>query len=136
MAKRLVLNARSPQLAANNAAALRNSDERRLKDTKLQVTGALPSELLYKRWGVIENPFGVTPDARYLYESRTHAEAISSLIIGIECGVGFQVLIAPPGMGKTTILFSILERFDKVARTALLFQIHGDSRHFLRYLIS
>src|SRR5207248_9045114 len=67
---------------------------------------------------------------------RTHAEAISSLIIGIECGVGFQVLIAPPGMGKTTILFSILERFDKVARTALLFQIHGDSRHFLRYLIS
>ena len=78
----------------------------------------------------------MTPNPRYLYQSKTHAEARSSLIIGIECGVGFQALIAPPGMGKTTILFHVLERFKNVARTALLFQIHGDSRDFLRYLLS
>jgi hypothetical protein len=73
--------------------------------------------------------FGVTPNTRYLYESRTHAEARSSHIAGIECGVGFQALIAPPGMGKTTILLSVLELKD-VARTAFLFQIHGESRDF------
>jgi type II secretory pathway predicted ATPase ExeA len=71
-----------------------------------------------------------------LYQSKTHAEARSSLITGIECGVGFQALIAPPGMGKTTILFEVLERFNKVARTTFLFQIQGDSGDFLRYLIS
>jgi general secretion pathway protein A len=91
--------------------------------------------LLYGRHGIRENPFGVTPNPRYLYESRTHAEARSSLIVGIECGAGFQALIAPPGMGKTTILLSVLELFKDVARTAFLFQIQGDSRDFLRYLL-
>jgi TonB family protein len=39
-------------------------------------------------------------------------------------------------MGKTTVLFNILEQFNDLARTAFLFQTHGDSRDFLRYLIS
>jgi TonB family protein len=83
---------------------------------------------------MLENPFGVTPNPHYFYQSRTHAEARSSLIIGIQYRVGFQTLIAPPGMGKTTILFSLLEQFSNV-RTACLFQFQGDSRDFLRYLI-
>ena len=93
-------------------------------------------KLLYERYGLSENPFGVTPDPRYLYENQARAEARSSLIVGIECGVGFQALIAPPGMGKTTLLSNILERFDKVARTAFLCQTQGDCRDFLRYLIT
>jgi general secretion pathway protein A len=99
------------------------------------IHGLLP-KLLYKQFGILENPFGATPNPRYLYQSRTHTEAKSSLIVGLECGLGFQALIAPPGMGKTTILFDVVERFNKIARTAFLFQIHGDSCDFLRYLIS
>jgi len=91
---------------------------------------------LFARFGLNENPFGVTPNAKYLYESHTHREAKSSLIIGLECGVGFQALIASPGMGKTTILSHILQRFQRNALTALLFQIQGNSIDFLRYLLS
>jgi general secretion pathway protein A len=83
-----------------------------------------------------ENPFAGTPDPKYFYESPTHAEAKSSLIVGLECGVGFQALIAPPGMGKTTILFDVMQQFEPVARTALLFQPRGDYRDVLRYLLS
>jgi hypothetical protein len=39
-------------------------------------------------------------------------------------------------MGKTTILFQLLERFQELARTAFVFQIQGDSRDFLSYLLS
>jgi general secretion pathway protein A len=85
---------------------------------------------------MVENPFGVTPNPHCLYQSRTHAEARASLIVGLKCGLGFQALIAPPGMGKTTILFDLLERFNQMAHTAYLFQLQGDSRDFLRYLIS
>jgi TonB family protein len=113
----------------------RRGDECNPQNTKRQLIGRLRPELLYGRYGLRENPFGVTPNPRYLYESRTHAEARSSLIAGIECGTGFQALIAPPGMGKTTILLSVLELFKDVARTAFLFQIQGDSRDFLRYLL-
>jgi type II secretory pathway predicted ATPase ExeA len=86
--------------------------------------------------GICENPFAGTPDPKYLYESPTHAEAKSSLIVGLECGVGFQALIAPPGMGKTTILFDVIQKFSDVGRTAFLFQPRGDYRDVLRYLLS
>jgi hypothetical protein len=78
----------------------------------------------------------VTPDPRYLYQSKTHAEARSSLIIGIECGIGFQALIAPPGMGKTTILLRVQELFKDVARTAFLFQIQADNRPHAAHAMS
>ena len=68
--------------------------------------------LILRHFGLVENPFGVTPDPRFLYMSGTHREALASLVNGIDCGFGFQVLVAQPGMGKTTLLFDFLERFS------------------------
>ena len=73
-------------------------------------------------FGLTKSPFGVTPDPEFLFLSPTHREALATLISGIECGFGFQVLAAQPGMGKTTLLFHILERYRTSARTAFLFQ--------------
>ena len=73
-------------------------------------------------FGLRENAFGVTPDPRFLFLSQTHREALASLVIGIDCDFGFQVLVAQPGMGKTTLLFNFLERFRTTAHTAFLFQ--------------
>jgi general secretion pathway protein A len=83
-----------------------------------------------------EQPFGVTPDPRYLYLSRTHREALASLFYGVEAGRGFMALIAEPGMGKTTLLFQLMERVRKSACYAFLFQTQCDSREFLRYLLA
>src|SRR5439155_17900406 len=91
---------------------------------------------LFERYGLAEDPFGMTPNPAYFYASRSHAEARSSLIVGVECGVGFHALIAPAGLGKTTLLLDLLQQYRDVARTAFLFQIQGDSRDFLRYLMS
>ena len=136
MANHPLMNAPSARPLGDNGLPPRSNDASDPHKAQLQPISGLRPKLLYERYGILENPFGVTPNPRYLYHSRTHAEARSSLIIGIECGVGFQALIAPPGMGKTTILFHVLERFKDIARTALLFQIHGDSHNFLRYLLS
>ena len=83
-----------------------------------------------------EQPFGVTPDPRFLYLARTHREALASLFYGIQAGRGFMALIARPGMGKTTLLFQLLERLRKSACFAFLFQTQCNSREFLRYLLS
>ena len=91
-------------------------------------------DLLLRHFGLRENPFGVTPDPRFLFMSRTHREALASLVNGIACGFGFQVLVAQPGMGKTTLLFDFLERFNS-SRTAFLFQQQHDSREFLQSLL-
>jgi type II secretory pathway predicted ATPase ExeA/outer membrane protein OmpA-like peptidoglycan-associated protein len=91
-------------------------------------------DLILRHFGLRENPFGVTPDPRFLFMSRTHREALASLVNGIDCGFGFQVLVAQPGMGKTTLLFDFLERFNG-SRTAFLFQQQQDPREFLQALL-
>lgn len=87
-------------------------------------------------YGLREQPFGVTPDPRFLYLSPEHREALASLYYGIESGRGFMALIAKPGMGKTTLLFHLLERFRLSARTAFLFQTQCNSREFMRLLLA
>jgi general secretion pathway protein A len=89
-----------------------------------------------KYYGLREQPFGVTPDPRFLYLSAAHREALASLYYGIEANRGFLGLIAKPGMGKTTILFHLLEKFRSSARTAFLFQTQCTSREFLRFLLA
>jgi len=87
-------------------------------------------------FGLREQPFGVTPDPRFLYLSAAHREAFASLYYGIEANRGFLGLIAKPGMGKTTILFHLLEKFSTTARTAFVFQTQCNSREFLRFLLA
>jgi general secretion pathway protein A len=87
-------------------------------------------------YGLREQPFGVTPDPRFLYFGATHREALASLFYGIESGCGFMALIAPPGMGKTTLLFHLLEKLRGSAQTVFLFQTQCGSRELFRHLLS
>lgn len=89
-----------------------------------------------KFYGLREEPFGVTPDPRFLCATPTYQEAQATLEYGIRSGRGFTALIARPGMGKTTLLFHLLERYSRVARTAFIFLTQCDSREFMRYLMS
>jgi TonB family protein len=83
-----------------------------------------------------EQPFGETPDPRYIYLSPTHREAIASLAYGIKTGRGFLALVSEPGMGKTTVLFHLLECLRESATTAFLFQTQCNSRDLLCYLLA
>jgi type II secretory pathway predicted ATPase ExeA len=80
-------------------------------------------------------PFGVTPDPRFLYFSPGHREALASLFYGIETGRGFLSLVAEPGMGKTTLFFQLLQRWKGYIHSAFLFQTQCNSRELLRYLL-
>jgi type II secretory pathway predicted ATPase ExeA len=83
-----------------------------------------------------EQPFGVTPDSRYLFLNPTHKEALASLIYGIEAGCGFVALISTPGLGKTTLLFQTLDILREKARIVFLFQTIGTPLDLLRALLS
>ena len=95
---------------------------------------AVQSQLL-GHFGLRENPFGSTPDPRFLFRSETHKEALASLVNGIDCEFGFQALVAQPGMGKTTLLFSFLEGFRATAYTAFLFQPQLEPHELLQSLL-
>ncbi|MGD0908158.1 MAG: AAA family ATPase [Candidatus Acidiferrales bacterium] len=86
-------------------------------------------------YGLNEQPFGVTPDLRFLYLGAKHREALDTLNYGTELNRGFLTLIAKPGMGKTSILFHYLEGLRDKARTVFLFQTDGDSTDLMRYML-
>jgi len=89
-----------------------------------------------KHYGMWEHPFEVTPNPQFLYHSLKHREALATLIYGIEARRGFMALIGKAGVGKTTLLFELLERLGNTARTVFLFQTQCDSREFFHYLLS
>ena len=83
-----------------------------------------------------EQPFGVTPDPRFLYMTPTHREAMASILYGVMENRGFSALIAPPGMGKTTLLFELLNRCGQSMRTVFLFQFQPSPEVLLRNLLA
>jgi general secretion pathway protein A len=82
-----------------------------------------------------EQPFGPTPDSRYLFLSSAHKEALESLTYGIEAGCGFVALIATPGLGKTTLLFETLQILRDKARIVFLFQTIRTPLDLMRSLL-
>ncbi len=82
-----------------------------------------------------EQPFGVTPDPRYLYMGATHREAMASIQYGYKANRGFTALVAPPGMGKTTLLFNLLQELKNSARTVFLFQPQYDPHGLLKSIL-
>ena len=78
--------------------------------------------MVFRHFKLREQPFGVTPDPKYLFASATHQEALSSILYGVEAGLGFITLTGLPGTGKTTILYEAMRRLEDNARIAFLFQ--------------
>lgn len=91
--------------------------------------------MLLRYFGFKEDPFGATPDSRFLYHSHTHREALASLQYGFYCNRGFTALIAPPGMGKTTLLFRFLEDIRASARSAFLFDSQCEPQELVGYIL-
>ncbi|HEX3377669.1 MAG TPA: AAA family ATPase [Candidatus Acidoferrales bacterium] len=98
-------------------------------------SGFGPTSMLLDFYGLREQPFGMTPDPTYLYASATHRDALAALKFGIAENRGFFALIAQPGMGKTTLLYRLLEELHSSARTVLVSQTQCTSREFLEYIL-
>lgn len=88
-------------------------------------------------FGFHEEPFGISPDPRCIYLSATHRETLIALDRGFTNNRGFTAMIAPPGMGKTTLLFRFLEEAQETARTVFLFDMDAlsEPREFVSYIL-
>jgi general secretion pathway protein A len=82
-------------------------------------------------FGLLEKPFAITPDPRYLYLSERHAEALAHLLYGINEAGGFVQLTGEVGTGKTTIIRSLLAQTPKNAEIALILNPRMTATEFL-----
>jgi general secretion pathway protein A len=130
------LTAESERAAENNAPQLvQANDATEQTSSSDRPRNCESSVMVLDFFGLREQPFGVTPDPAYLYASETHREALVSLSTGIADTRGFLALIAEPGMGKTTLLYQLLEQLRETARTVLVSQSQCTSREFIEFVL-
>jgi type II secretory pathway predicted ATPase ExeA len=62
-------------------------------------------------YGLREKPFSKTPDPRFLYQGRKHAEALARLQLAVE-DMDIVLLTGDIGCGKTTLSRALIDAFD------------------------
>lgn len=72
-------------------------------------------------FGLVEEPFSIAPDPRYLYMSQRHQEALAHLLYGVNAGGGFVLLTGEVGAGKTTVCRCLLEQIPAACDVAYIF---------------
>jgi general secretion pathway protein A len=74
---------------------------------------------MYERFfGLGDAPFRLTPDPRYLFLSRKHADALAHLRLGLSESSGFVCITGDVGTGKTTVLRHFLAELAPEASVA------------------
>ncbi len=77
---------------------------------------------MYERFfGLVDAPFRLTPDPRYLFLSKKHAEAMAHLRLGLTESSGFVCITGDVGTGKTTLLRAFLAELGPEVATAYIF---------------
>jgi len=71
-------------------------------------------------FGLLEAPFSIAPDPRYLYMSERHREALAHLMYGLESDGAFILLTGDVGTGKTTVSRCLLEQVPDDTNLALV----------------
>ena len=80
-------------------------------------------------FGLTGQPFQLTPDARFWFESRTHKKAMAYLGYGLAQGEGFIVVTGEIGAGKSTLVAHLMATIDRARLNAIPLvstQVEGD----------
>jgi putative secretion ATPase (PEP-CTERM system associated) len=82
-----------------------------------------------EHYGLNGQPFQLTPDARFWFESRTHKRAMAYLGFGLAQGEGFIVITGEIGAGKSTLAARLLATIDRARLNVISLvstQVEGD----------
>ena len=93
---------------------------------------------MYKSfYNLTSNPFGTSPDPRFLLMMPHTREALACLEYGISARKGFIVLTGEVGTGKTTLLRRALASFDPSrVFTSFVFNPQLDVLDFLEFILT
>jgi|GEM_PF-889949 len=87
-----------------------------------------------KNFHLEKEPFASTPDPHFLYRSPIHQEALERLMAAVTMRRGVNAITAEPGLGKTTLIRTLLEEFQDNIHFAWLFNTTLSSVDLLRYI--
>ena len=71
-------------------------------------------------FGLTELPFGITPDTGYTVVTRSHQEALNTLLVALGSGEGFIKITGEVGTGKTLLCRRLLQALPESSVSAYL----------------
>ena len=74
-----------------------------------------------QHFGLRSKPFQIAPSPRMLYPSESHDEGRARILYGVRENRGFVVVTGGIGLGKTTVLMSVLDELEAEVHAALIF---------------
>jgi putative secretion ATPase (PEP-CTERM system associated) len=80
-------------------------------------------------YGLTAQPFQLTPDARFFFESTVHRQAMAYLVYGLHHAEGFIIITGEVGAGKTILVENLLSTIDRssfVTAKIVTTQLAGD----------
>ena len=87
-----------------------------------------------EHYGLIRQPFEMTPDPAFLYLGEAHQEGLATLVYGVRARKGFVMLTGEVGTGKTTLLHALLAQLDPDTASAFLFNPRLEPLDFFHVL--
>jgi len=82
-----------------------------------------------KFYRLTTQPFQLTPDARFFFESTVHRQAMAYLVYGLHHAEGFIIITGEVGAGKTILVDNLLSTIDQsnfVLAKIVTTQLGGD----------
>jgi len=76
--------------------------------------------MMLQHFGLREAPFGLTPDTSFAFASRSHREALDTLMVALDSGDGFIKITGEVGTGKTLLCRRLMASLDERYRTLFL----------------
>jgi general secretion pathway protein A len=73
-----------------------------------------------KHYGLLEKPFSILPDPKFLYFGSSHSMALSMLEYGLVNQAGFTVITGTVGSGKTTLIQHFLSNMHQSTRIGMI----------------
>ena len=87
-------------------------------------------------YGLKEKPFSLSSDARFFYQSRSHAPAFDDLLNAIKRRESLTVLTGDIGTGKTTLCRAVLQNLDRKTFSAFVADPFATREELLKVMLT
>ena len=91
--------------------------------------------MYWKHFGLTEDPFSLTADRRFLFLTDAHRDVLATLRESMETERGFAAVIGAPGVGKTTLLYELIEQLRESTVPVFITQTNVELIDILQMLL-